>query len=104
MEQLSFEVVEEIQKEKDNKKYLKQKWRNKLQEYCDNQAITIGNNTGWCVCGNMNFCDYCEHCGKKNGCVKAIVEYCKENHIEIDYTDYDFEKLLEKTEKLILDK
>lgn len=95
--QLQFDLSS-IEKVKVDK-YNKQKWRNKLQEYCDNQAKTIGDVSGWCVCGNMNFCDYCEHCGKKNGCVKAIVEYCKENHIEINYTDYDFEKLLEKTEK-----
>lgn len=93
-----FEIVEEIPSKIDNKKYLKQKWRNKLQRYCDNQAIIVGDVSGWCVCGYMRFCDNCKHCGETNACVKAIIEYCKENNIEIDYNNYDFEKILKDLE------
>ena len=46
----------------------------------------------------MRFCDNCKHCGETNMCVKAIVEYCKENNIEIDYNNYDFEKILKNLE------
>lgn len=101
--QLQFDLST-IEKVKGDK-YNKQKWRNKLQEYCDIQAQTEGQNSGWCVCGEMAYCDNCEHLGKKNGCVKSIVKFCEENHIAIDTNNYNFEELLKKIEnKKRLDK
>lgn len=87
---------------KSNKtKNLKQKWRNKLQEYCDKEAISDENEcNAWCKCGYMSYCDYCLGAGETNACVKAICEFCKKKKIEIDYNNFDFESFLEKVEKI----
>ena len=82
-------------KQKDNSKYLKQKWRNALQEYCDNQAITEGEKSGWCCCGTMNYCDLCD---KPYKCVSAILKYANEKNIKISYDNYDFADLLFRLE------
>lgn len=96
--QLMFEEVEKIKKQPCIDKYQKQKWRNKLQKYCDNQSQEVGSTTGYCVCGYMNYCDCCRGSGETNACVKAICEYASKNHKKLDYNDYDFDKLLEELE------
>lgn len=93
-----IEMKLNIPKQKNNIKYVIQKWRNSLQKYCDNQALNKGDTTGEFVCGYMSFCDYCKHLGEKNACVKAICELCEEKHILIDIYDYDFEKFIEEIE------
>lgn len=97
--QIMFDIVEQMPKNKqyDKEKYLKQKWRNKLQKYCDEQSQTEGHRNGYCVCGYMNYCDYCSGAFKNtNCCVKAICEVAKIKNIKIDYNDFNFEKFLEK--------
>lgn len=97
--QLMFEEVKKIKKQLYIDKYQKQKWRNKLQKYCDNQSQEVGSTTGYCVCGYMNYCDRCIGAGETNACVKAICELAKEKSIEINYNDYNFEKFIEKVEE-----
>ena len=93
--QLVFEEVEKIPKNRKGE-WQKQKWRNALQEYCNQRANSTGNFTGYCVCGYMKYCDYCRDVGCKNACVKAICRYIREENINIklDYNDYNFRKLL----------
>lgn len=76
----------------------KTKWRNALQKYCDKQAQEKGETTGYCVCGWMSYCDKCRGSGEKNACVKAICELARENNLNINYNDFDFEKFIEKIE------
>lgn len=75
-------------------KYKIQKWRNSLQKYCDKMADEKGSTTGYCVCGYMKYCDFCKHAGQTNGCVKSICDYCKENNIQIDYDNFDFDNFI----------
>ena len=95
-----FDIVKNMPKSTlaNNDKYQKQKWRNKLQKYCDIQSQEVGHTTGYCVCGYMNYCDYCRGSGKPNACVKAICELAKEKNIKIDYNDFNFEKFLAELE------
>jgi len=93
--QLKFDIGKPTQP---NYKYLIQKWRNALQKYCDDMMVKVGGKTGYCACGCMRYCNYCD--GKQpNECVRAIRELADEKKIEIDWTDYDFEKLIEKVEE-----
>ena len=84
---------------KANEKYLKQKWRNALQKYCDEQAYDGDGTSPYCVCGYMEYCDLCNGAGETNACVKAICELAKKKNINIDYTNYDFENFIEKVEQ-----
>lgn len=95
-----FDIVKNMPKglSIDNDKYQKQKWRNKLQKYCDTQSQEVGPTTGYCVCGYMNYCDYCRGSGETNACVKAICELAKEKGVKIDYNDFNFEKFLAELE------
>lgn len=83
-----------------NVKYKKQKWRNALQKYCDEQAYK-DETSPYCVCGYMQYCDMCIGAGITNACVKAICELCKYKNIEIDYDDFDFEKFIDKVEQIL---
>lgn len=95
-----FDIVKNMPKNTliNKDKYQKQKWRNKLQKYCDTQSQEVGPTTGYCVCGYMNYCDYCRISGETNACVKAICELAKEKGIKIDYKDFNFEKFLAELE------
>ena len=98
--QIMFEEVAKMPKQTDKIKYQKQKWRNKLQEYCDKEAYSDENQcSAWCKCGYMSYCDYCNGAGKTNACVKAIFDLLKEKKVcNIDYNNYDFKTFLEKVE------
>lgn len=78
-------------------KYEKRKWRKALNDYLLEQANTVGATNGWCVCGNMNYCDYCERTDK--GCYKAIKQSARKLGVRLDYKNYDFEKLLQELEE-----
>lgn len=81
---------------KNQEKHKVAKWRKALQKYCDEQAREVGKDTGYCACGNMNYCNLCKDSSKPNPCVKAIKEWCDLRGIKIDYENYDFEKLIER--------
>ena len=100
MEQQEFDFLPEKQNVVTNtNKYKKQKWRNALQEYCDEESHLSGPYTGYCVCGYMRFCDYCIDPGKPNPCVKAICELCEEKNIKINYEDFNFEDFIGEIEE-----
>lgn len=87
------DLVAEIPATKTDKG-LKRKWSMELQNYCDEQSVSVGDYDGYCVCGNMNFCDYC----KEYKCYQAIKKLAEIKGIVIDYSDYDFKKLIERLE------
>lgn len=96
--QIMLDEVAKMPKQVD--KYKKQKWRNKLQEYCDKEAIS-NECSAWCKCGYMSYCDYCKDSGATNCCVKVIFELLKESKdCKIDYNNYDFETFLENIEQI----
>lgn len=78
------------------------KWRKGMQEYCDKASTSDrAERTGWCVCGNMIFCDYCKAAVRKTysrACVNAIEDRCAACNISIDYARTDYEKQLEEIE------
>ena len=44
----------------------------------------------------MEYCDLCEGADRDLPCVKPILQLAKKKGIQINDTDYNFEKLLEK--------
>jgi len=84
-----------IPRVKTEKRYISKTWKKALQKYCDTQSQDVGEITGYCVCGEMNYCDFCKCIDQNFPCVKAILKLAKEKNIKIDDKDYDFEKLLE---------
>ena len=85
-----------IPRVKTEKKTINKKWKQALQEYCDKESLTTGSINGYCVCGNIEYCDLCEGADKDLPCVKAILKLAKEKNFKINDKDYDFEKLLEE--------
>lgn len=78
------------------------KWRKGMQEYCDKASTSDrAGRTGWCVCGYMSFCDYCEanKTGYSRACVSAIERMCEKDRISIDYARTDYEKQLREIEE-----
>ena len=49
-------------------------------------------------CGSRKYCDLCEmkYCNGASDCLVALKKYCKNNNIEINYNDFDFDKFLDK--------
>lgn len=76
--------------------YEKRKWGKALNGYLLEQSQTVGMTNGWCLCGCMSFCDYCEDV---RSCVAAVKKRARELNVELNYKDYDFEKLLREVEK-----
>lgn len=70
-------------------------WRKGLQNYCAENAMDMRKG-GYCLCGNMAYCCYCPTCDDKYSCVSAIMQYCNDNNIPIDYSDRDYNKLVMK--------
>ena len=75
-------------------------WRKGMQAYINEQQQSdAAQNTGWCVCGYMGFCDFCKDSTVNNACVNAIIDMCKEKGITINFARTDYEKQLEEIEK-----
>jgi hypothetical protein len=64
----------------------KEKWKKEFQKLCDSDEVREeSNNNGLNACGYWYACDYCNDSGEKCACAKALIRYCKENKIQIDY-------------------
>lgn len=73
------------------------KWRKGMQAYCDRQQINgRADKDGWCACGYMGICYYCNGSDMAKACVDAIEEMCYERGISIDFSRTDYEKQLEE--------
>lgn len=88
-----------IPKEHNTIEYQRRKWRKAMQEYCDQMANVVGEVDGYCRCGHMEYCDYCQDPAIKNACVNAMTKLCKKRKIEINYEDFRFTKFIERIEK-----
>ena len=85
-----------IPKIKVEKKTISQTWKKKLQEYCDQQSQTEGPFTGYCICGEMSYCDLCDGVDMNLPCARAILKLAKSKNIKINDKDYDFKSLIKK--------
>lgn len=76
------------------------RWRKGMQAYINEQQQSdAAQNTGWCACGYMGFCNYCNDSTINNACVNAIIRMCKGNGTTINFARTDYEKQLEGIEK-----
>lgn len=76
------------------KKSVKRKWENAFQKWSNNHGIEGEDSTldyGCCGCGSM--CDWCTDNSYGRPCVRALNAMCREKRIQIDYSDYNFEKV-----------
>ena len=79
----------------------KQKWTKLYKKYCEKIYDERGGNTGEYCCGYHWCCDEC-YGTLQNGCsdcVHTIKQIAKELGIEIDYNNFDFEKIEKEIEK-----
>lgn len=83
------DYVEPNQKRKWNEAFKKKI----LDDYNKNDGLYYDGH-----CGSRKYCDVCEmkYCNGASDCLVALKKYCKKHRIEIDYNDFDFEKLLDK--------
>ena len=85
---------------KEETKHNRGKWRVGMQKYCDMNQSCV---TGWCICANMHYCDYCDSTGDdlSTACVDAIEEMAKDLKFHIDYNNrHDYGQILKKLESL----
>lgn len=93
-------VSKKKQNTKKETKHNRGKWRVGMQKYCDMNQSCI---TGWCICANMYYCDYCDSTGDdlSTACVDAIEEMAKDLKFHIDYNNrHDYGEILKKLENL----
>jgi len=104
-EQMSFIPMlgEDVEELKEQAKKLfeydkrKRKWENAFQRWSNEQFIGDGINDYGC-CGYGSMCDWCTDNSYGRPCVRALNAMRREKRIQIDYTDYDFEKVWRGTD------
>lgn len=70
---------------------LKRRWENAFQRWSNSQWDDGYSSLGKCGYGSM--CDYCKDNSYGRPCVRALNAMCREKHVEIDYTNYNFEEI-----------
>lgn len=91
--QLSFLPDEDnVQAQKRAQRRVRDKWLTAFQQYSD-KCFQDGT-TPKGKCGYMDFSDYCEDNSYGRPCARSFSEYARKNNIEVDYTDYDFDKYM----------
>lgn len=95
--------IEQVEKSKDYvNPSVKRKWTKAFIKWCNDKYFKEGDLTGIFCCGNMKICDECKmkYQSACKDCVETIKQIFKDNNIKINYNDYDFEKVLNRVEKL----
>lgn len=81
--------------ESDNLKKKKQaarrKWENAFQKWSDKHGLDGGDALGCCGWGSM--CDWCTDNSYGRPCVRALNAMRREKKMQVDYSDFDFEKI-----------
>ena len=88
MEQLTMFEMPRTQG-KENK--LKRKWENAFQKWSDENSMEGTDCYGCCGFGSM--CDWCEDNTYGRPCVRALNAMCREEGIDLDYTDTNFKRI-----------
>lgn len=78
---------------KKKKANAKRKWENAFQKWSDEHGLEPNNTTSYGCCGYGDMCDWCKDNSYGRPCVRALNAMCREKHINIDYTDFDFTKI-----------
>lgn len=74
------------------KQKAKRKWENAFQKWSNREAWGDGTES-YGACGYGSMCDWCKDNSYGRPCVRALNAMCREKHISIDYTDFDFTKI-----------
>ena len=69
----------------------KRNWENAFQRWSNKEAQDGTTSNG--VCGYGSMCDYCEENTYGRPCVRALNEMCRVEHIKIDYSKREFNKI-----------
>lgn len=69
----------------------KKKWEDAFQKWSNKQFNDAYTTLG--KCGYGSICDYCEDNSYGRPCVRALNTMLREKKLQVDYTDYDFEKV-----------
>lgn len=84
--------------------YDKRKWKALFQSYCDSDEIRKESDlTGLNACGYWFACDECEGSDLPCACANALLDYCKDKGIQIDFKNTSKE-YLDKCLRNLLDK
>lgn len=78
---------------KKKKKSAKLKWENAFQKWSDICGSAPYSTMSYGCCGYGSMCEWCKDNSYGRPCVRALNAMCREKHIEIDYTDFDFTKI-----------
>lgn len=91
-EQLAFIEMPTEEAKPDFK--LKRRWENAFQKWSNKHGIeNMEQAEGYGCCGYGCMCDWCESNDYGRPCVRALNAMCRETGKQIDYTDYNFEKI-----------
>lgn len=90
MENLFGEPYQELPKKPKPPDKDRRAWENAFQRWSD--RLSQDGNTHLGKCGYGEMCDWCEDNSKGRPCVRALNAMCREKHIEIDYSDRNFER------------
>lgn len=71
----------------------KRKWENAFQKWSDKHGIESDNTEDWGCCGYGSMCDWCKDNAYGRPCVRALNAMCREKRTQIDYTDFNFERV-----------
>lgn len=87
-------LQEQIDKRKDAEAKLKRNWENAFQKWSNEHGIeNYGNTEDYGCCGFGSMCEWCKSNAYGRPCVRALNAMCRDKHIQIDYTNRDFEKI-----------
>lgn len=85
-------LQEKIDKWNATEAKLKRNWENAFQKWSNDSFINDGT-TYYGACGFGSMCEWCESNDYGRPCVRALNAMCRDKHIQIDYTNRDFEKI-----------
>ncbi len=71
----------------------KRKWENAFQKWSDKHGIESDNTEDYGCCGYGSMCDWCTDNSYGRPCVRALNAMCREKRMQIDYTDFNFERV-----------
>lgn len=76
------------------KKSIKRRWEYAFQKWSDKQGLeNYGNTEDYGCCGFGSMCDWCKNSDYGKPCVRALNAMCRDRGIQIDYSDYNFERV-----------
>lgn len=81
----------DVHTEASEDKKLKRNWENAFQRWSNKENLDECSSFGKCGYGIM--CDYCTDADKGRPCVRALIRYCKDKKLKIDYNNRNFEDI-----------